>query len=162
MRRTEDETLAHGGRCRAGRVSHRRRCGSRFGSNQQGTGSTITKISPTGQPSVFATISLTSRETYTGGVGLTTALAVFRNGMVVVGSLPTNGANAGTSAGEQAGCLIVLNATGRVVRTISGGPINGPCDLTATQVGDDAVLFCHQCPQWSVTRWHSVWDRPDA
>jgi hypothetical protein len=108
---------------------------------QQGTGSTIVQVSPTGQQSVFATISLTPRQTCPGGVGLTTALAVFRNGTVVVGSLPTNGSNAGTSAGEQAGCLIVLNSAGDVVRTISGGLINGPWDMTGVQVADDAVLF---------------------
>jgi sugar lactone lactonase YvrE len=109
--------------------------------NQQGTGSTITEVGPNGQQSVFATISLTAQQTCPGGVGLTTALAVFRNGTVVVGSLPTNGPNAGTSAGEQAGCLIVLNSTGSVVRTISGGLINGPWDMTGTQFGNDAVLF---------------------
>jgi hypothetical protein len=110
-------------------------------SNQQGTGSTIVQISPTGQQSVFATISLTAQQPCPGGVGLTTALAVFRNGTVVVGSLPTNGQHAGTSAGEQAGCLIVLNSAGDVVRTIFGGHINGPWDMTGVQVGDDAVLF---------------------
>jgi hypothetical protein len=110
-------------------------------SNQQGTGSTIVQISPTGQQSVFATISLTRHQRCPGGVGLTTALAVFPNGTVVVGSLPTNGPNAGTSAGEQAGCLIVLDSAGNVVRTIAGGPINGPWDMTGAQVGDDAVLF---------------------
>jgi hypothetical protein len=109
--------------------------------NQQGTGSTIVQIGPTGQQSVFATISLTRQQTCPGGVGLTTALTVFRNGTVVVGSLPTNGPNAGTSAGEQPGCLIVLNSAGKVVRTISGGKINGPWDMTGAQVGDDAILF---------------------
>jgi sugar lactone lactonase YvrE len=49
--------------------------------------------------------------------------------------------NAGTSAGEQAGCLIVLDSAGNVVRTISGGHINGPWDMTAAQFGDEAVLF---------------------
>jgi hypothetical protein len=110
-------------------------------SGEQGTGSTIVQISPTGQQSVFATISLTPEQPCPGGIGLTTALAVFRNGTVVVGSLPTNGPNAGSSAGEQAGCLIVLNSAGDVVRTISGGRINGPWDMTGVQVGDDAVLF---------------------
>jgi sugar lactone lactonase YvrE len=108
---------------------------------QQGTGSTIMQMSPNGHQSVFATIRLAPEQTCPGGVGLTTALAVFGNGTVVVGSLPTNGPNAGTSAGEQAGCLIVLNSTGQVVRTISGGHINGPWDMTAAQFGDDAVLF---------------------
>ncbi len=109
--------------------------------NQQGTGSTIMQISPNGQQSVFATISLTPQQPCPGGVGLTTALVVFRDGTVVVGSLPTTGPNAGTSAGEHAGCLIVLNSNGGVVRTISGGQINGPWDMTGVQFGDEAVLF---------------------
>lgn len=109
--------------------------------NQQGTGSTIVQMSPAGHRARFATISLTARQPCPGGVGLTTALAVFADWTVVVGSLPTNGPNAGMSAGEQAGCLIVLNSDGRVVRTISGSDINGPWDMTAAQVGDDAVLF---------------------
>jgi hypothetical protein len=109
--------------------------------NQQGTGSTIMQISPNGRQSVFATISLTPKQPCPGGVGLTTALVVLRNGTVVVGSLPTNGPNVGASAGEQAGCLIVLNSSGSVVRTISGGQINGPWDMTGTQFGDEAVLF---------------------
>jgi hypothetical protein len=56
----------------------------------------------------------------------------------VVGSLPTSN---GQSTTAQAGCLIVLNAFGQVVRTISGGPIDGPWDLTATQFGHEGVLF---------------------
>jgi sugar lactone lactonase YvrE len=109
--------------------------------NQQGTGSTIVQVSPTGEQSLFATISLAPWQRCPGGVGLTTALAVFSNGTVVVGSLPTNGPNAGSSAGERAGCLIVLDPAGHVVRTISGAPINGPWDMTSAQVGDDGVLF---------------------
>jgi sugar lactone lactonase YvrE len=109
--------------------------------NLQGTGSTIVQMSPSGQRSLFATIRLTPAQPCPGGVGLTTALAVFRNGTVVVGSLPTDGPNAGTSAGERAGCLIVLNSAGHVVRTIAGGDINGPWDMTAVQAGNDAVLF---------------------
>lgn len=113
------------------------------GNNQQGTGSTIVQISPSGQQSVFATISRTPSLRCPGGVGLTTALSVFQDGTVVVGSLPTptSGPNAGTSAGARAGCLIVLNSAGTVVRTIAGGLIDGPWDMTAAQVGDDAVLF---------------------
>jgi hypothetical protein len=106
--------------------------------NKQGTGTTIVELSPTGQLTVFATIGLTATEPCPGGVGLTTALAVFRNGIVVVGSLPTSD---GTTATEPAGCLIVLNSHGKVLETIAGGPIDGPWDLAATQVGNDAVLF---------------------
>jgi hypothetical protein len=106
--------------------------------NKQGTGTTIVQLSPSGQQTTFAAISLTANQPCPGGVGLTTALAVFRNGTVVVGSLPTSD---GTSATEQAGCLIVLNSHGKVLETISGGRIDGPWDLAATQVGDDAILF---------------------
>jgi hypothetical protein len=30
---------------------------------------------------------------------------------------------------------------GKVVKTISGGPINGPWDLTSVTFGDDVALF---------------------
>jgi sugar lactone lactonase YvrE len=109
--------------------------------NQQGTGSTIVQMSPSGQRTLFTTIHLTAHQPCPGGTGLTTALGVFGNGTVVVGSLPTSGPNAGGSAGEQAGCLIVLNSAGAVVRTISGGLIDGPWDMTSAQVGDQAFLF---------------------
>jgi hypothetical protein len=113
-------------------------------SNQQGTGITIDELPPGGignaaAAPLFATVHLGGEdERCPGGIGLTTALAVFPSGWVVVGSLPTSN---GMSATAKAGCLIVLNAWGRVVRTIHGGLINGPWDMTATQQGDDGVLF---------------------
>ena len=107
--------------------------------NQQGTGTTIVQISPSGSVSLFAQIDATKLPgACPGGVGLTTALSVLRSGWVIVGSLPTAD---GTSATMQAGCLIVLNSQGQVVRTISGGPINGPWDMTAVDFGAFAELF---------------------
>jgi hypothetical protein len=73
-----------------------------------------------------------------GGLGLTTALVALRSGWVVVGSLATKN---GSSASMQAGCLIVLNSSGKPVETISGGPINGPWDMTALDEGGTAKLF---------------------
>ena len=110
--------------------------------NQQGPGRTIVELSPTpsaNRPTatLFAKID-PSTVGCPGGVGLTTAFAVLPSGWVIVGSLPTAD---GTSATAERGCLIVLNPSGNVVRTIAGGPINGPWDMTATQVGDDAYLF---------------------
>jgi sugar lactone lactonase YvrE len=67
-----------------------------------------------------------------------TALAVLPHGWVVVGSLPTAD---GTAATAKAGCLLVLDASGRVVETWAGGPINGPWDLAAVDHGDHATLF---------------------
>jgi hypothetical protein len=60
-----------------------------------------------------------------------------------VGSLPTSD---GTSATAQAGCLLVLNSSGRVVESIYGTLINGPWDMTAmdrssVNGGGSAALF---------------------
>ena len=107
--------------------------------NLQGTGTTIVQLTPQGTLSQFAQIDPKSLPgACPGGVGLTTALAVLPRGFVVVGSLPT--AN-GMAATAQAGCLIVLDSSGKVVKTISGGPINGPWDLTAVGNGVNSTLF---------------------
>jgi hypothetical protein len=104
--------------------------------NEQGRGTTLVQLTPGGTKTLFAQIS--QEIACPGGVGLTTALAILPNGYVVVGSLPTTNGEAETA---QAGCLIVLNPAGEVVKTISGGPINGPWDMTEVAFGDDATLF---------------------
>jgi hypothetical protein len=107
--------------------------------NHQGQGSTLVELTPSGTLSVFAQIKAGELpEPCPGGVGLTTALTILPNGYVVVGSLPTSN---GVSATAQAGCLIVLNPMGKVVKTISGPPINGPWDLTSVASADGATLF---------------------
>jgi hypothetical protein len=107
--------------------------------NLQGTGTTLVQLTPGGSLSLFARIDpATLPGPCPGGVGLTTALAILPGGYVVVGSLPSANGMAETA---QAGCLIVLNSTGHVVRTISGGPINGPWDLTAVSDGPFSTLF---------------------
>jgi hypothetical protein len=107
--------------------------------NLQGTGTTIMEISPAGAVQTFAQIDASHLPgSCPGGVGLTTALVVLRAGWVIVGSLPTAD---GTAATAQAGCLLVLNSTGQVVETFSGGPINGPWDATLLDEGTIVVLF---------------------
>jgi hypothetical protein len=107
--------------------------------NLQGTGTTIVQMTPTGSLSLFAQIDpATLPGPCPGGVGLTTALAILPHGYVVVGSLPTADGSAATA---QAGCLIVLDKTGNVVETISGGPIDGPWDMTSVDEGSGATLF---------------------
>jgi len=108
--------------------------------NLQGTGTTIMQVSGgAGHAKLFAQIdSSTLPGPCPGGVGLTTALVVLRSGWVIVGSLPTADGSAATA---QAGCLIVLNSSGQVVETISGGDINGPWDMTALDMGSTAMLF---------------------
>jgi len=107
--------------------------------NLQGTGTTIVDVAPNGKVSPFATIDATKLPgPCPGGVGLMTALVALRAGWVIVGSLPTTD---GTAATAKAGCLIVLNSQGVPVETFSGGPINGPWDMTADDRGFDASLF---------------------
>lgn len=96
--------------------------------NQQGTGTTLVEISPAGAFTLFAQIDAGALPgSCPGGVGLTTALAVLRSGWVIVGSLPTSN---GMAATAQAGCLLVLDSNGKVVRTITDARINGPWDMT--------------------------------
>ncbi len=107
--------------------------------NVQGTGTTIDEITPGGRRNLFASINArTLPGPCPGGIGLTTALVALRNGYVIVGSLPTTDGMPDTIG---AGCLLVLNSTGQVVETISGGPINGPWDMTAADEGSSATLF---------------------
>ncbi len=107
--------------------------------NLQGTGTTIVQVSPAGKLSVFATIVASKLPgPCPGGVGLTTALEILRNGWVVVGSLPTKD---GTAATASAGCLIVLDNRGHVRETFSGNGINGPWDMAAASHGPFAELF---------------------
>src|SRR5450631_1033934 len=108
-------------------------------SNLQGTGTTITQVSPTGKASLFAKVDPAHLPgACPGGVGLTTALSVLSSGWVIVGSLPTSD---GTAATAKSGCLLVLDSHGRVRETITGKAINGPWDMTASEHGNTADLF---------------------
>ena len=104
--------------------------------NAQGTGSTIVEISPSGKRTLFATVSANGR--CHGGIGLTTALSVLPNGLVVVGSLPTN---AGTLVPGASGCLAVLRPTGGFAFIMSTGAIKGPWDMAAVSRGQFEYLF---------------------
>jgi hypothetical protein len=76
-------------------------------------GSSIVQLSPSGTLSVFAQLDASKLpEARPGGVGLDTALAILPGGYVVVGSLPTSNGMAETA---KAGCLVVLDNTGRPV-----------------------------------------------
>lgn len=116
------------------------------GSNLQGTGTTLVQISPQGNFSLFAQINPAALPgPCPGGVGLTTALVVLRSGWVIVGSLPTTDGMPDTA---QAGCLIVLDSNGNVVKTITDPLINGPWDMNVFDAtrgdgnsGSSATLF---------------------
>jgi hypothetical protein len=107
--------------------------------NQEGTGTTIVQVSPTGAVTQFAGLNGHVAGCPGGGVGFTTALVVLRSGWVIVGSLPsTDGLPDGLG---QAGCLIVLDGHGNVRETFSGDGINGPWDMTALDLGGITELF---------------------
>jgi hypothetical protein len=108
-------------------------------SNDEGAGSTIVQISPSGALSVFAQLEQGSlRGRCPGGLGLTTALTELPDGTVIVGSLP---AKNGDPATAKAGCLIVLNSTGKPLGTISGNLVNGPWDMAAFPTRNGVDLF---------------------
>jgi hypothetical protein len=106
--------------------------------NDQGTGTTIEQMTPSGKPTLFAQIPSKLPGSCPGGVGLTTALNVLPGGYVVVGSLPTSN---GKSATAKYGCLIELNSAGHVIGTIAGPNIQGPWDMSAVSHGDMTTLF---------------------
>ena len=106
--------------------------------NLQGTGTTIVQVSPQGTTTTFAQLGAAEAADCPGGIGLTTALVVLRSGWVVVGSLPTAD---GTAATARAGCLLVIDSEGKVVETLSGGGIDGPWDMTASDREGTATLF---------------------
>ena len=107
--------------------------------NFQGTGTTIVQIGPDGSMSLFAALDPAHLPgSCPGGVGLTTALVVLKQGWVIVGSLPT--AKQGTVF-TGPGCLIVLDNMGNPVETFYGSLINGPWDMTALDGDRDAKLF---------------------
>jgi len=108
-------------------------------SNNQGTGTTIVQVTPSGKLSLFAKLSASALPgVCPGGVGLTTALGILPGGYVVAGSLPTTN---GQSSTAQIGCLIVLDSGGHPVETIGGQNIEGPWDLASVTQGSTTTLF---------------------
>jgi hypothetical protein len=123
--------------------------------NLQGTGTTIVQVSPSGGSTLFADLSgQTSHR-----VGLTTALAVFRNGDVVVGSLPTSNGMASTA---RAGALYVLDSNGNLIETITGTGVDGPWDLAAYDGGSFGVLFVTNVLRGTVSAGGTVVDKGDV
>ncbi|MGG1948093.1 hypothetical protein AB1286_25360 [Trinickia sp. NRRL B-1857] len=107
--------------------------------NLQGTGSTIVDYHPdTKQMSVFATVPR-DLKACPGGIGLSTAMTMLSSGWVIVGSTPSND---GTTTTKGAGCLVVLDNTGKVVSTITGENINDPWgNMAVVDNGETATLF---------------------
>jgi uncharacterized protein (TIGR03118 family) len=107
--------------------------------NVQGTGTTIERITPDGQRSVFFQGS---------GLGLTTALGVLKSGFVIVGNVPTD-----SNGVAQQGSLLILDANGKVVSTLSDSALlDGPWDLALNDQGNFAQVFVSNVLSGTVTR----------
>jgi DNA-binding beta-propeller fold protein YncE len=114
--------------------------------NLQGTGTTIVRVTPSLQTSVF----------YQGppGVGLDTGLAVLKRGYVIVGALPSTD---GTSATAGQGSLLVLDRNGQVVANFADPALlNGPWDLTVHDAGNRGQVFVSNVLSGTVSRFNFV------
>jgi hypothetical protein len=108
-------------------------------SNLQGLGTTIVDFTPsTRKTRLFASLPRHLAQC-PGGVGLTTAMIMLKSGWVIVGSTPSED---GTTATKGDGCLIVLDANGKLVDVWSGPDINGPWgNMAVRDDGATATLF---------------------
>jgi hypothetical protein len=107
--------------------------------NLQGLGATIVDYNPTTKKlSTFVTLPRDLAQC-PGGVGLSTAMTMLKTGWIIVGSAPSAD---GTTKTKGAGCLIVLDANGKVASVIAGDTINMPWGNMATiDEGQTATLF---------------------
>lgn len=109
--------------------------------NLQGTGTTIVRITPGGQQSVFFQSSTP---------GLDTGLAVLKSGFVIVGSVPSVD---GTPATVGQGKLLVIDSHGHQVASFSSRALlNGPWDLTVDDRGEFADVYVSNVLSGTVSR----------
>jgi hypothetical protein len=115
--------------------------------NLQGTGTTIVRVSSSGQPFVF--FAGPPHPGGSTGLGLSTALAILQGGFVIVGNVPSTD---GTSKTVMPGSLLVINNQGHLVSTISGPLISGPWDMTVIDEGNQAIAFVSMVLSGNVVR----------
>lgn len=95
--------------------------------NLQGTGSTILRVDKSGKTSTFFTSPASQR-------GLTAALGVLSDGVVLIGNLPTAD---GTSATVQPGRLAVLDRNGTFLGTFgTQATVDGPWGMAVYDTGN--------------------------
>ena len=110
--------------------------------NIQGTGTTIIDIAENGESSVFFQ--------GTAPLGLSTGLAVLKSGFVLVANCPTN--NQVPVAGAAAGSLLLINANGQLVNTITSNEIQGPWDFSVYDQGSTVWVFVSNAINGTVSR----------
>lgn len=108
---------------------------SNFNNNEnlQGLGTTIVREDAFGNVSTFYTAS--------GRTGLTAAIGVLSNGVVLIGNLPTLD---GTSATAGAGSLAVLNRFGNFLGTLGDAAhLDGPWGMAVDDLGTNGTGTAH-------------------
>ena len=107
--------------------------------NLQGLGTTIVDFNPTTRETKQFAALPRQEPTCPGGVGLSTAMTMLKTGWVIVGSTPSND---GTTKTKGNGCLMVLDSSGKLVKTIAGGNIDDPWgNMAVLDNGATATLF---------------------
>ena len=100
--------------------------------NLQGTGTTILRVDKTGKTSTFY---------QSPALGLTAAIGVLSNGVVLIGNLPTAD---GTAATVQPGRLAVLNSSGNYLGTVGTlAVVNGPWGMAVSDNGNGITGTAH-------------------
>jgi hypothetical protein len=108
-------------------------------SNLQGTGTTIVDFNPATKATKLIANLAPEAKQCPGGVGLTTAMTMLQGGWIIVGSTPSTD---GTTRTKGEGCLLLLDANGKVADVWTGPDINGPWGNIATMdKGATASLF---------------------
>jgi DNA-binding beta-propeller fold protein YncE len=115
--------------------------------NIQGTGTTIIKVAPNGQTSLF----------FQGNapLGLSTGLAVLKKGFVLVANCPTTG---GAKPTAKPGSLLVIDSNGHLINTIISPMIQGPWDFTVHDEGNKVKVFVSNVLTGTVSRLDLVLD----
>ncbi len=111
--------------------------------NASGTGTTIVRVTPSNQTSVF----------YQGPAsdGLSTALGVLQAGYVLVGDVP---ASFGTTGPVGMGALVVLDKNGNFVTSLNDpNLLDGPWDLAINDQGTQAQIFVSSVLNGTVSRF---------
>ena len=109
--------------------------------NVQGTGTTIVKIAPNGQQSLFFQ--------GTPPLGLSTGLAVLKTGLVLVANCPTTG---GATPMAQPGSLLIIDRNGHLLQTLISPVIQGPWDFTVQDDGNSVKVFVSNVLTGTVSR----------
>jgi hypothetical protein len=98
--------------------------------NLQGTGTTIVRITPQAQQTLFFAAQ-------PGEQGLSTALGILKEGLVIVGNFPSTDGTCQTAGN---GNLLVINSVGQQVQIITDQNfINGPWDMALYDTGTGTI-----------------------